>query len=474
MRVLVAIASYGFKNRNYLNTMISAFEEMPYEIDIVVLSNVPKVLPDGVQIRVGLPSRNPRSLPFAHRPLFIEHKDDYDLFVYAEDDTLLNAQHIEAFLSVSGLLPPDLIAGFLRYEVDSEGNKYCSTIHSHYRWKQDSVERYGEYTVARCTNDHSACYMLSREQLARAIESGGYCVTPHSGKYDMLCSAATDPYVNCGMTKVIPISHLRSFLVHHMPNVYIGKLGIPMQELERQVHFLATQRNPLIKDSPDEPQQLFPTEKKLPVTLLNKCYYEHHDSVLMSLVPSKCSSVLVVGCGLGEIELALARSGVKVTAIPLDPVLGNSLRHHGIETTSVPFRKAFRELSGRSFDLVLLQNILQHIDQPAELLRKLSNYLNPDGSILGTVPNLSRSPFGWKNLPKISSDFSEGIHRTTARILRKWVEMVGLHVTIYYPVSGKREILSRFSFGSIRPILAPNLVFVMQNGTRLSRVSRRG
>lgn len=64
--ILVAIANYGTGNRQHLERLISAYRAMRARVDIVVLSNIPKDLGTGVEVRVGLPSPNPWSLPFAH------------------------------------------------------------------------------------------------------------------------------------------------------------------------------------------------------------------------------------------------------------------------------------------------------------------------------------------------------------------------------------------------------------------------
>ena len=141
---------------------------MSYQTDIVVLSNIPKELGPGIEVKVGLPSKNPWSLPFAHKKLFAERANDYDLFIYSEDDTLITENNIKAFLDVTRILPEHEIAGFLRYEFDTLGKKYYSTVHSHFHWIPGSVKRIGDYSFARFTNDHSACYLLTRE----AIENG--------------------------------------------------------------------------------------------------------------------------------------------------------------------------------------------------------------------------------------------------------------------------------------------------------------
>ena len=117
MKILVAIANYGNKNMGFLNTVIKEYRSMSYRIDIVVLSNIPKVLGPGIEVKVGLPSKNPWSLPFGHKKLFAERANDYDLFIYSEDDTLITENNIRAFLDVTRILPEHEIAGFLRYRI---------------------------------------------------------------------------------------------------------------------------------------------------------------------------------------------------------------------------------------------------------------------------------------------------------------------------------------------------------------------
>ena len=89
MRMLVAIASYGEKNLHFLKQIIAEYRSMALQVDIVVLTNAAKNLGSGVDVRVGLPTMNPWSLPFAHKPIFLAAADRYDLFLYSEDDILI-------------------------------------------------------------------------------------------------------------------------------------------------------------------------------------------------------------------------------------------------------------------------------------------------------------------------------------------------------------------------------------------------
>ena len=121
MKVLVTIANYGTGNDRYLARVLDEYRRMRDKIDIVVTSNLVKNLGKDVEVVVGLPRKNPRSLAFAHKQIFADRRDDYDLFVYLEDDILISQRNIDAFLEMTKILPENECAGFLRTEVDSSG-----------------------------------------------------------------------------------------------------------------------------------------------------------------------------------------------------------------------------------------------------------------------------------------------------------------------------------------------------------------
>src|SRR5215471_2320282 len=98
LRVLVALASYGTSNDHYLFQLIKEYRSMSFHVDIIVLSNLEKQLGPNIEVLVGLPNRNPWSLPFPHKKLFAERLEKYDIFVYSEDDILITEKHLCAFL----------------------------------------------------------------------------------------------------------------------------------------------------------------------------------------------------------------------------------------------------------------------------------------------------------------------------------------------------------------------------------------
>src|SRR5262249_17449998 len=139
LSVLVALASYGTSNDHYLSQLIQEYRSMSCHVDIVVLSNLEKQLGPGIEVLVGLPNRNPWSLPFPHKRLFAERLEKYDIFVYSEDDMLITEKHLCAFLKVSGALREDEIPGFIRIEKSSNGQASYPDFHAHFHWDAASV-----------------------------------------------------------------------------------------------------------------------------------------------------------------------------------------------------------------------------------------------------------------------------------------------------------------------------------------------
>jgi 2-polyprenyl-3-methyl-5-hydroxy-6-metoxy-1,4-benzoquinol methylase len=422
MKILVAIANYGTKNAEYLERLLAEYTAMPYDVNIIILSNTPKNLGPDAEVLVGLPTKDPWSLPFGHKKIFADRIDDYDLFIYSEDDTLITTRNIESFLEVTKVLPNDKIAGFIRFEEFPSGTRRYPDADVYYHWLPDSVEKISEYTFAHFTNEHSACYMLTREQLKRAIKSGGFLVPPHRGKYDLLCSAATDPYTQCGMTKVICISHFEKFTLHHLPNAYIERLGCIEQDFDLQV-------NRLLEISRGEKSSdvLLRTEKSEPYTKWSKSYYESCSEELLNLIPVNARKVLSVGSGVGIAESKLLTRDLEVVCVPLDSVVSACTEKKGIRVSPANFDKACEFLSQERFDCILMHNIIQHIMDPIAILSKMQNLLLQNGVVIITAPNFNYYP-AWVTVMghkvkwwrPTNFDTSE-LHFATVRLLKRWI-----------------------------------------------------
>lgn len=464
LRILVAIASYGTANDHYLARLISEYRSMPFEIDIVVLSNIDKTVAGGVDLRtVDLRGQDPWSLPFAHRTLLADKVDEYDLFIYSEDDILITERNIRAFLRVQTWLRDGEIAGFFRFERGRDGQINYPDVHAHFHWDTGSVRRREQYTLAYFTNEHSGCYLLTQDQLRRAIDSKGFLVSPHHGRYAYPETAATDPYTQCRLQKLLCISQLDDFLVHHLSNKYVeSDFGVDEQELRRQVSFLLD-----IARDEQHPPSLFDTETKFGIGAYSKGYYEPVQPEVVSAIPPATRTVLSIGCGWGSLESCLARKGLHVVAVPLDPVIPGGAQANGVEIVLTSLDSLPTRLGGRHFDCILLCNVLHLIPDPVRLLHLLRDLLSPGAVLIVRVPNLLGLPVIMRRTLRdqrfrgIGNYLESGVHVTSSMGMRNWMTSSGMKVeqTIHV-LNARAAKLERLVPGLFDTLLSSELIAV--------------
>ena len=391
LRLLVAICHYGQKNLTYLRRIISAYQSLPFDVQIKVFSEAPKDLGKGVQVVVGLPSKHPWSLSFAHKPIFVSEAENYDLFLYSEDDILYTERNILAFLRAVPDLAPDEIPGFLLYERDPHGTVWLTSFYGHWHWKPESVKRRGAYTIAEFSNAHSASYLLTQAQLKQAIASNGFLREPHEGLYDLLCTAGTDPYTSCGFRKVICISALEDFLIHHTPDRYTHISVVTLASLQEQITTLMD-----IRDGGRRACALFEIAPKFWHFWWQKDFYEKARLEVLQMVPQQVRSVLSVGCGWGAIEESLEQRGANVIALPLDSVIGAVAARRGIKVVQGTWHECLASLGGQRFECVLLTDLLHLVPQPEAVLKQCAQFVGEHGSLVVTGPNFDRIPWLFK------------------------------------------------------------------------------
>jgi SAM-dependent methyltransferase len=442
VRVLVAIASFGEKNLEFLRKIIHDYRSMAMDVHLVVNSEAPKNLGAGVKVVVGFPGRNPHSLPFAHKQIFVENIDRYDLFVYSEDDIGVKEQSIRAFLQATADLEPDEIAGYIRYEIGKDGTVSLPDVHGQFHWKPESVRRRGSYTVAEFTNEHAGFYILTQAQLRRAIASGEYLRSPYEGRYGMLETAATDPYTCCGFRKVICISALDEFLIHHMPNRYVGVMGIPLTAFKEQIQTLRDIQNGISRAT-----RLCEVEPKVLQRNWSKSYYVDPDQEILRMVPEDAATILSVGCGWGATEVKLKLRGSQVTALPLDSVIGASVARQDIEVVSGTLAECSRSLSGRKFDCVLMSNLLHLLPDPWSVLREYASFVRNGGGFVIAGYNFDFLPYLLKRRVGIGDyrklrDFNQsGVHPQRTTTVKRELQHAGFQIEYskwFDPIPHKR------------------------------------
>jgi 2-polyprenyl-3-methyl-5-hydroxy-6-metoxy-1,4-benzoquinol methylase len=436
---------------------------MRREVDLVVLTNLPKDLGPDVRVKVGLPNNDPHCLPFAHKRVLADGADQYDLFIYTEDDILISERNIDAFLRATEILPENEIAGFVHAESDQEGNVFYDPPHAHFHWAPDSVCARGEYTFAYYTNEHSACYILTQKQLKRAIASGRYLVEPYVGRYNLACSASTDPYTQCGFKKLVCVSHLDDFTVRHLPaNKWEERPYRAAAEFHRQIQALMA-----LPGNSRPRELLFQPETKLVIGRWSKDYYEPCRHDLLGHLPSDARSVLSIGCGYGSTEEELVKKGIRVAGIPMDSVIASCAEAKGVEIVYGDFKTVREKLAGERFDCILFSNVLHLVRDPHSVLSSFAELLATKGVVIASVPNLVHLPTMLRRLLRhshykdIGTYERAGLHAANERMVRRWFEQSRLMIEKWVRVVPQEyRSAERWTFGLANSLWAEEFIAI--------------
>lgn len=161
-------------------------------------------------------------------------------------------------------------------------------------------------------------------------------------------------------------------------------------------------------------------------------------------------TVLEVGCGCGttlarikylwknaeicgiELNEKVARLGAGVGNV----VAGN------IESFAFPYEK-------KSFDYIILADVLEHLHEPAEILKQLMEYLKDDGRILCSIPNImNQNVIAGLLMGRFQYEKDGILDRTHLRFftlnsIKEMVDLCGLEMEVlnatFNPVTENRE-----------------------------------
>jgi SAM-dependent methyltransferase len=128
--------------------------------------------------------------------------------------------------------------------------------------------------------------------------------------------------------------------------------------------------------------------------------------------------ILDVGCGDGLFFDQLLKFG-EVEGVEPDPAIAAVNGRHGNRIFHVPFDGSFRP--GHKYSLILMLDVLEHLNDPAAALRNALDLLDSNGTILITVP-------AFRSLWTTHDDLNFHVTRFTKASFGKLGRQAGLHI----------------------------------------------
>lgn len=441
-RFLVTLVNFGDTQLNYLNQVIDSFklfDKSKYEIDIVVHSNIDI---DRKDVDVVVHKEAPGFLtangevykdwlyfPWVCRQTIYDRRNDYDIFLYNENDHLYTQKNVDSFLEMSRILPDDKVTGFMRYEEYPEmkmGKFYPDYFYMN-EWKFNSTFKIGNEIFAEFSNLHHGGFLLTKSQLNKVIENSviftgeSKFLNPFRrieiSQYMPRERACVDVYES-GLTKVIPISRFDDFCIHHLPNVYLDRLGVEGGRFDSNV----------MKPAVDK--MLSGHKMKYSIVIPT---YNHCEDLL-----KPCIESIIANTDLSETEVIVMANGC----------VDNTVEY--VKSLGFPFK------------------LIYHKEQLGYTKATNFGLQAASGEYIVLLNNdvvIQPHPVGWLNLLREPFDDNEKVGMT-GPLLFKGVEGVSNDFIMFFCAMTTRKIIDEV--GYLDEIFAPGGVEDVDYGLRLT------
>lgn len=142
----------------------------------------------------------------------------------------------------------------------------------------------------------------------------------------------------------------------------------------------------LTKERLDEIARDYHAASDVPDKFIEDALQVHSlDWIRDQLAPAK--SVLELGYGEGIITAELVKSGKQLTLLEGSALLVEKVQQlHGDRVRCV--HSLFEEFqASEGFDAIVASHVLEHVDDPVALLRRMRSWLKPQGLMIIIVPN---------------------------------------------------------------------------------------
>lgn len=115
-------------------------------------------------------------------------------------------------------------------------------------------------------------------------------------------------------------------------------------------------------------------------------------SDVVKLIPTAPKQVLDLGCATGSLGLAIKQvyPGARVVGVELMEEMAAVARTHldEVHVGDIEAGGLLDRLPQGTFDLIICADVLEHLRDPWETLRKLKKLLTPEGRLIASLPNV--------------------------------------------------------------------------------------
>jgi SAM-dependent methyltransferase len=121
-------------------------------------------------------------------------------------------------------------------------------------------------------------------------------------------------------------------------------------------------------------------------------YWGVRKALSLFVKDKKSTRILEVGSGLGYLTYSLIRENYEVVGLDISPTAVEQANKTFGEYYKCADLFEFSKLHAESFDIVILTEVIEHIDKPIHFIESIKSLLKPGGRAIITTPNKSFYP----------------------------------------------------------------------------------
>jgi len=117
-------------------------------------------------------------------------------------------------------------------------------------------------------------------------------------------------------------------------------------------------------------------------------YYQRTRPEMLEFIPEGVTRALDVGCASGAFGFQLQQNGIEVVGVEVNDDVAEVAKTLLSKVIVGTLEQALPSLGERCFDIIILNDVLEHMVDPWSTLRTAKTLLTPNGCIIASIPNI--------------------------------------------------------------------------------------
>lgn len=169
-------------------------------------------------------------------------------------------------------------------------------------------------------------------------------------------------------------------------------------------------------------------------------YYAATRTDMLRFIRGKPQRILEIGCGEGN--FAQNFPGLEYLGVEPNTQMAARATARGTPVLTGLYENVSKQIPNGHFDLIVCNDVIEHMLDPAGFLRNVRNKLTPDGQLIASIPNLRYAPLLFDLLFHADFEYTQSgildythLHLFTPKSFARLAERCGWRIELSEPLS---------------------------------------